>query len=65
MMRVSQKRAHKKYEIGVDLRRLKVDLGETQGGGDDIFGMVSWGDLGLRQSGDVGNIYGVWGGNKG
>lgn len=41
MMRVSQKRAHKKYAIGVHLERLKVDLGETQGGGDDIFGVES------------------------
>lgn len=46
MIRVSQKRAHKKYAIGVHLERLKVDLGETQGGVDDIFGMESWGDLG-------------------
>lgn len=41
MMRVSQKRAHKKYEIGVHLERLKVDLGETLGGRDDIFGVKS------------------------
>lgn len=54
MIRVSQKRAHKKYEIGVDLERLKVDLGETLGGRDDIFGVVSWGDLGWNWGGDVG-----------
>ena len=40
-MRVSQKRVHKKLRFGVDLRRLKVDLVETQGGGDDIFGVES------------------------
>lgn len=36
----------------MDLRRLKVDLGETLGGGDDIFGvksLVDWGgfDVGI------------------
>lgn len=40
---MSQKRAHKKLRLGVRLESLKVDLGETLGGGNDIFGMVSWG----------------------
>lgn len=39
MIRLCQKRVHKKLRFGVDLERLKVDLGETQGGGDGIFGV--------------------------
>ena len=61
MIRVSQKRAHKKYAIRVDFGGLKVDLVETLGDRDDIFGvesLVDWGGFEVGMGG-IFMVYGV------